>query len=170
MKKTAIILVMAIMPLAMAAQQDVPERIFQKYSGIPGITSVQISPGMFNLIAGMDPDDHDLKSLASAVSSVLILHAPEALVKSHSFNLYNEVLKDLTVEQYDELMRVSSAEQQVLMLASEEGGLVKELILLVGGDGDNVLICIKGSIDMNKIASLSGINAPGMQHFMNLND
>jgi len=168
MKKIAIIIAMVSMPLAIYSQQGTPERIFEKYGRIQGITSVQISPGMFNILASMDAGDKDLKQLASSVSSVHILHAPGALVKTHSLNFYEEALQDLAVMDYEELMRVNSIEQQVLMLAQEEGGLLRELILLVGGVGDNALIWIKGNIDMEKIALFSGINAPGMEHFMNM--
>ena len=170
MKKTAIILVISMLPLILQAQQNPVERIFNKYSGLQGITSVRISPGMFSMLANMDKGDDELRSLASSVTSLLILHAPNAAVQTHSLDFYNEVLKDLTVEHYNELMRVNSAEQQVLILADEDGGMIRELIMLVGGTGDNALICIKGNIDMKKVSSLAGINAPGMEHFMNMQE
>lgn len=83
-------------------------------------------------------------------------------------NFYNEVLKDLPVEKYGELMRVSSPEQQVLILADEQNGIISELLLLVGGNTDNALIYVKGALDMRQITSLSQINAPGMEHFINM--
>ncbi len=168
MKKVTIILAFIIMPLALMARQSPVEQVFQKYAGIAGITSVQISTGMFNMLANMDSGNEELQKLAASVSSVLILHAPEKASKTMGINFYSEVLKDLPVEKYDELMRVSSPEQQVLILADEQNGIISELLLLVGGNTDNALIYVKGALDMRQITSLSQINAPGMEHFINM--
>lgn len=168
MQKSLIILSLALMPLLAATQTNPVERVFRKYAGMEGVTSIQISSGMFRMLASIDTSDEDLRNLASSVSSVLILHAPGLQADMGGMNFYNEVLKDLQVEKYQELMKVNSSDQQVLFLADEENGLIKELLMLVGGDGDNALICIRGNLNMKQLSSLSGINAPGMGHFMDL--
>ncbi|MFO7924723.1 MAG: DUF4252 domain-containing protein [Bacteroidales bacterium] len=168
MKKIVIIMALAIMPLALSAQEDAVERVFSKYAGSEGLTSLQISKGMFSMLANMDKGDEEMKKLASSVNSVYILHAPKELVKINGYNFYNEIINDLPVEKYEELMRVNSSDQQVIFLADEYDGIIRELLMIVGGDDDNVLICIKGNMDIKHLSSLSHINAPGMDQFMNL--
>ncbi len=168
MKRILIIAAIIIMPVAIVAQQNSIDRVFQKYAGITGITSVQISAGMFGMLANIDSKDEDLNKLASSVNSVKILHASREAAKMMEINFYNEVLKDLPVERFAELMRVNSTDQQVLILADEDNGIINELLLLVGGESDNALISIKGKLDMKQISSLSNFGAPGMEHFVNM--
>lgn len=168
MKKIPVMIGLLIMPLLLMAQPGPVERLFKKYAGITGITSVQISPGVFGMLANIDSENEDLRKLALSVSSVYILHAPEDAAIALELNFYNEVIKDLAVKKYNELMRINSADQQILILADEKNGIIKELLLLVGGKSDNTLIYIEGNLDMKQIASLSNINAPGMKHFHNM--
>jgi hypothetical protein len=168
MKKIPMMIGLMIMPLLLMAQQSPAERVFKKYAGVTGITSVQISSGMFGMLANMDSENDDLRKLASSISSVYILHAPEDAAITLEMNFYDEVMKDLPVKKYNELMRVNSADQQVLILADESNGIIKELLLLVGGKTDNALIYIEGNLDMKQLASLSNVNVPGMEHFHNL--
>ena len=168
MRITIIILFFALMPVIAFAQTNPVERVYQKYAGMEGVTSLHISSGMFRLLAKIDPSDKDLSDLASSVNSILILHAPALHVNAAGMNFYDEVLQDLMVERYQELMKVNSSDQQVLFLADEVNGKIRELLMLVGGDGDNALICIRGDLDLKQLSSLSGIDAPGMGHFMSL--
>jgi hypothetical protein len=168
MNKIALIVAMLIIAPALNARQNIIESVFQKYSGTAGITNLQICSGMIRMLANMDAGNEDLKTIAASVNSVLILHAPKKLVESEGLNFYNEIVPDLPVQHYDELVRVNNSEQQVLILADESGGVIRELILIVGGSADNTLICIRGNMDMEHLSSLSGISAPGMDHFFRL--
>jgi hypothetical protein len=58
----------------------------------------------------------------------------------------------------------------VIFLAREEKGVIVELLLVVGGEGDsNALIAITGEIDLNTIAKLSQtMDIEGMDQLENL--
>lgn len=168
MQRIVLIISLIIIPVTLATGQNSVEKAFQKYSGLEGITSLQISGNMFRMLADMDAGDEELKKIAGSVTSVQIIHAPGDLVEKYGLDFYNEILQDFPVKNYQELMRVNSPEQQVLFLADELNGVIRELIMLVGGGNDNALICIKGNIDMNKLSSFAGISAPGMDQFMKL--
>ncbi|MFW5700266.1 MAG: DUF4252 domain-containing protein [Cyclobacteriaceae bacterium] len=168
MQRIALIISLILIPVTLTYGQGSVDNTFKKYSGLEGITSLQISGNMFKMLADMDTSDEDLKNIAGSVTSVQIIHASGNLVKEYDLDFYNEVLHDLPVKNYQELMRVNSSGQQVLFLVDELNGSVKELILLVGGGSDNALICIKGNIEMNKLSSLAGISAPGMDQLVKL--
>jgi hypothetical protein len=167
MKKATMIMSLAVMSLALMAQGPV-DRVFSKYSHAEGVTSVQISKGMMNMLSNVDNDDESFKELIRSVSSINILHVPETAGGNGKIDFYREIIDDLPVSKYNELMRVNSPEHNVLFLVEEKGGLASEFLVIVGGGKENVLISIKGNLDMNKLASLSAINAPGMNHLMNL--
>jgi hypothetical protein len=69
-------------------------------------------------------------------------------------------------------MVIKDSESDVIFLAKEDGGVIVELLLIVGGEGDeNVLIAITGEIDLNTIAKLSEtMNIEGMEELENLED
>lgn len=158
---------LVLIPVILTAQQNAVDRIFGKYAGMEGVTSVQISKGAINLLTKIDPCDEDLKSLAASVNSVYIIHIPEKTGKIRNIDFYDEVIKDLPLRKYEELMRINSEGQKILLLVDENDGLIRELLMIIGGEKENALICVRGSIDMNKISSLSSLGAPGMNHLGN---
>ncbi len=168
MLKITLLIGMFILSPALNAGQDIIENVFQKYSGLEGATSVRISGDLLRMLADMDKSDHELNKIAASVTSITILHAPEALVKSRGLDFYNEVMPGIQTENYNEIMRVQKPGQQVLIIADDTDGIINELIMVVGGAGDNTLICIRGKLDMNQLSSLAGIDAPGMDQFINL--
>jgi hypothetical protein len=169
MKKVAMIMSLAVMSITLMAQGPV-EKVFTKYSQAEGVTSIQISRGMINMLSNVDNDDEAFKALVRSVNSINILHSPETPGGNGKIDFYKEIVQDLPAGKYNELMRVNSPEQNVLFLVEENGGLASEFLVVVGGGKENVLISIKGNLDMSKLASLSSINAPGMSHLMNLQE
>jgi hypothetical protein len=167
MKKVAIIMSLAVMSMTLLAQGPV-ERVFTKYSQAEGVTRIQISRGMMNMLSNVDNDDEAFKALVRSINSINILHAPQTPGGNGKIDFYREIAQDLPAGKYNELMRVNSPEQNILFLVEENGGLASEFLVVVGGAKENVLISIKGNLDMSKLASLSAINAPGMNHLMNL--
>jgi hypothetical protein len=81
-------------------------------------------------------------------------------------------MKDLPRDRYEELMVVKDSESDVIFLAREEDGIIVELLLIVGGEGeDNALIAITGEIDLNTIARLSEtMDIDGMEELEKLEE
>jgi len=153
---------------ALAFGQDSPvDKVFNKYSGKDGYTTVYISSFMFNLMSSIDSDDpefDDFQKAASGIKSLRILTQ-----EAGSEDFAKELLDMLPREQYQEMMKVKDGDEDVLFLAKEEGGKVTEFLLIVSGEGEDVLIAITGDIDMESIASIaSGMDMPGMENLEDL--
>ena len=116
MKKITAVLSLAFLSLTLISQQKPVDCVFQKYAMTEGVTSVQISRGMMNMLAGLDSEDETLKTLASSITSINILHAPEINGKTGDIDFNSKIMKDLPVQNYSELMRVNSQDQNVLFL------------------------------------------------------
>ena len=167
MRKITLFMALFILIPALHGGQNKVEGIFQKYSGLEGATSIQLSGNLLKMMASLDKDE-GLNKIASSISSLLVLHLPKDLVEVHDLDFYREIVPYIQIDNYDEIMRMNKPGQQVIMLARETNGSIAELILIAGGAGDNTLICIKGDLDMNQLSSLSGISVPGMDHFINM--
>ncbi len=158
----------------MFAQNKSVDRVFDKYAGKEGVTTVYISKYMFSMFANLEGiDDKDLQEAQTVFGKldgikILAVEDPDAL--GTGVNFYDEVMKDLPRDKYEELMVVKDSESDVIFLAREEKGVIVELLLIVGGEGDdNVLIAITGEIDLNTIANLSKtLDIEGMEELENL--
>ena len=159
MKKLALSLLVVLVPIFAIGQNTAVEKLFDKYGGKDGFTTVTINKGLFKMVAQLDDTDEDLKALSGMESiKILALEDGEA---SKGVNFYKEVRSSLNDAKYEELMTVDSDDSNVVFLANQDGDTIRELILLVGSDDDdNALIYIKGNIkmkDVAKIASSMGI-------------
>lgn len=170
MKKLALSLLVVLVPIFAIGQNTAVEKLFDKYGGQDGFTTVTINKGLFKMVAQFDENDEDLQAL-SGMESIKILAVEDEGVAS-GVNFYKEVRSQLKTADYEELMTVNSSDSDVVFLAHQEGDVIKELILLVGGKGDdNALIYIAGNIrmkDVSKIASSMGIEEDGKMHIPGL--
>ncbi len=169
MKIKAFTLLIGVVLISMSAQaqKDPVDRLFDKYSGQEGFTTVYISSKMFSLFADIDPEDTGLQDMMNGLKSIRILATDDDSDQQHpGVNFYIELMKDLPANQYEELMTVKDSEQDLKFLIREEKGLITELLLVGGGSGENVLISIRGIIDMKNISKIA--NAMDVEGLENL--
>jgi len=159
-----------IFTLSAFGQKSAVDKVFDKYSGMDGYTTVYISSYMFNLMSSIESDDPDFdefKKATSGISSIKILTQDGS--NSEAFG--EELIAMLPRSEYKEMMVVKDQEEEVLFLAREEGGKITEFLLIVSGGGEDALIAIQGDIDMESISKIaSGLDMPGLENLDELND
>ena len=159
-----------IFALSAFGQKSAVDKVFDKYSGKDGYTTVYISSYMFNLMSSIDSDDPDFdefKKATSGISSIKILTQDGG--NSEAFG--EELISMLPRSEYKEMMVVKDQEEEVLFLAREEGGKITEFLLIVSGGGEDALIAIQGDIDMESISKIaSGLDMPGLENLEDLKD
>ena len=99
-------------------QQSAVDKVFDKYSGKEGYTTVYISSFMFNLLNSLEVDDpeyNEFKKATSGIKSIKILTQDGG--NSESFG--KELLEMLPRSEYQEMMVVKDQEEEVLFLAKE---------------------------------------------------
>lgn len=151
-------------------QKSAVDKVFDKYSGQEGYTTVYISSFMFNLLNSLEVDDpeyNEFKKATSGIKSIKILTQDGG--NSESFG--KELLEMLPRSEYQEMMKVKDGDEEVLFLAKESGGIISEFLLIVSGGNDDVLIAITGNIDLESISSIaSGLDLPGMEKLDDMED
>jgi hypothetical protein len=149
-------------------QKSAVDKVFEKYNGKEGYTTVYISSFMFNLLNNLEVDDpeyKEFKKATSGISSIKILTQEG----NGATPFGRELLEMLPRSEYKELMVVKEEGEDVLFLAREEGGKITEFLLIVSGGGEDALIAIQGNIDLESIASLaSGLDMPGLKNLEEL--
>ncbi len=154
MKRVFLIVLTISLPAFLMAQNSAVDKLFNKYKGKDGITTVQISPELFQVVKAMeieDIEDHDIPF--DKIGSVKILTIEDDN-QWKDVNFYDEIKKDLDISNFAEVLTVDDGGETVRMWMKADNAVVSEFLLIVGGD-DNVLIYITGNFNMNDLEGLA---------------
>jgi hypothetical protein len=153
--KRIVLLVMAVaFPAFIIAQNSAVDKLFNKYSGKEGVTTVSISPELFQIVKAMDIEEIDDADIPfDKIASVKILTIEDE-EQWEGVNFYTEISEDLDVSNFEEVMTVNDGGEMVRIWMKVEENEVSEFLLIVGGD-DNVLVYITGNFNMNDLEELA---------------
>jgi hypothetical protein len=169
MKTLIFIFIMMALSLHINAQGSPADRLFDKYSGKDGYTSVYISKYMFSLFSSLDNTDKEIENMLGRLTGIRILASEDT--ERSNINFYNEIMKDLPINEYQELMVVKEKDQDFKFLIREKDGIITELLMVAGGASNNALISIQGNIDLNTISRLSrSMNIEGLDNLEKIDD
>lgn len=154
MKRVALLILAVIFPAFMMAQNSAVDKLFAKYQGKKGITTVSISPELFKMVNAMGIEEiEDQDFPIDKIASVKILTIEDE-AGYEDVNFYEEIKKDLNVDDFQEVMTVNDGGEVVRMWMKVDKSTVSEFLLIVGGD-DNVLIYVTGNFNMNDLEELA---------------
>ena len=153
--KRIVLLVMAVaFPAFILAQNSAVDKLFKKYSGKEGVTTVSISPELFQIVKAMDIQEIDDADIPfEKISSVKVLTIEDE-EQWDGVNFYTETAKDLDVSNFEEVLTVNDGGEMVRIWMKVEKNEMSEFLLIVGGD-DNVLVYITGNFNMNDMEELA---------------
>ena len=155
MKRVILIALAVAIPALMVAQNSAVDKLFNKYKGQDGVTTVQISPELFQIMNAMGIEELDNNEIPfDKVASVKILTIEDE-EKNQGVNFYDEIKGELKTDDFVEIMTVDDGGETVRMWMKADKAVVSEFLLIVGGD-DNVLIYITGNFNMNDLEELAG--------------
>jgi hypothetical protein len=153
--KRIVLLAMAVaFPAFLVAQNSAVDKLFNKYSGQEGVTTVSISPELFQMVNAMgieEIEDADIPFDKIASVKVLTIEDEDQWA---DVNFYTEISKDLDVDNFEEVMTVNDGGEMVRIWMKVEKNEMSEFLLIVGGD-DNVLVYITGNFNMNDLEELA---------------
>lgn len=152
MRTIAVILMLVLANVAGSAQSNPVDRLFEKYAGQEGFTSVYISSHMFSLFANMEKGDKEFDDTFGKLTGIRILTTDKMIP---GVNFFDELSGELPFDRYEELMVIHEKDQNVKFLIKEKDGVINELLMIAGGSDDNTLISIRGQIDLKTISGLS---------------
>ena len=163
MKRLIFASIIAVFSLSLFAQPSGINDLYYDYKGEEGVVALKI-PGFVMKLAGAVADlDREEKQLLKSLKSVTVLTIEE----SHLYpglNFTEEV--DLTNMRggYKLLMEVHEGDEDVIIAAREKNGMIRDLIVIVGGD-ENVLVHVKGRMESDLLENLAGVAGIEELHF-----
>lgn len=157
MKSNIIVLLFIVLPSFIFAQSA-----FDKFEGKDGITSVNVSKKMFEMMSKVKVDAKDKEmqqylNLLKKLDNLKVLTTTSAKIANEMESSVNSYLKSNPLE---ELMRVNSDGKDVKIYVKSAGSstIVKELLMFMESsskDTPSVLLSLTGEFDLDEISSLT---------------
>jgi hypothetical protein len=155
MKKLAVLLAIILVPVLAMAQVSTIDKLIDKYSGQDGVTVVNISPELFQIMSGLnieDVADVDFPLDKLTAVKVLAIDSKEVL---QGADFYAEVTEDLNTSEYAEVISVKDGDEDVKMWLKADGNQIKEFLLVVSSPDEGVVVYIAGDFNMSDIEGLA---------------
>ena len=148
------------------AQEDAISKYFGKYMDDESFTVVYLSPKLFELLGKLDIDDLDDNEAEAILEVVEDLKSLRVLTtEENALKYYNEAVSMINTKDYEVLLTVRDEGENVQFLIKDQGNTINELLLLVGGEDEFVMVSFVGKIDLDKISSLAKkLDVDGVEH------
>jgi hypothetical protein len=175
MKKLMLFLtcvVFLVVPLLTNAQSPI-DKVFEKYAGQDGFTTVNISKEMFQMLMQMGQGDSkdtnmvEMKKMMEQLTALKVLtfsFDSSKIVKAVS--VYNEFAGVFPASAYKELMAINEGRQNVKFLTKQDAaGKINEMVMLMKDKTEVAVLSLTGVIDLSTVSKLSkGMNIHGMEN------
>lgn len=155
---------------SLQAQESAIEKFYSKYVEDERFSRVYISPKMMQMAGGFlnsnsvegDEDAEQMLSLISKVKGIRILSGEQV----NGLNMFEEAIGLLNRNQYEELMDIKDKGSSLKFMVREEGGRIKELLMVSGTKEEFTLMSMLGDFTYKDLNMLSEkTNLPGMKEY-----
>jgi hypothetical protein len=157
--------------LSAFSQKNPVDKLFEKYGGKDGFTTIIISSKMFSMFSDVEAGDDEVNAMIKNIESIKILTTDDESLLDPGINFYKEIMDELSLDEYEELMVVKEKDQDIKFLIKEKEDIIVELLLVIGGKRNNALISIRGIIDLKSISRLSkSLNVQGLDELEKIDE
>lgn len=156
----ALLAIVFLVPFAQA-QESITEKLYEKYSGEEGFTTVHITKELFGMIAQMNFEGEDaeemneMKDAMANLQFIRIVMFENGNENNKEFNAFKEDLRAFELDGFKELMVVDDKDEKVRFVARQEGEIFKEFLVLIDSKDEAGFISIFGDMDMETISKVS---------------
>ncbi|HEY9004478.1 MAG TPA: DUF4252 domain-containing protein [Ohtaekwangia sp.] len=154
-----------------AFAQDAISKFFTKYQGDESFTQVTVSSKMFSLFTNMEVDSKEDQEVLNAISKLKGLRILGKENTSDARALYKEAFALIPTKEFEELMSVRDKDKDMKFLIKESGGKISELVMIMGGTDDFMILSLFGEIDLKQVSKIGKkMNVEGLQKLEKMND
>ncbi len=161
-----------VLGLSLSAQGELINQYLDDYADNEDYVKVSINSKMFSLFTEMEGNTEEEKEFLDAVSKLkgLKILGSDSLAGG-SRSIYEKTVSDVDKAGYEELMTVKDAEEDIKFSIKEKGGIIEELIMVVGGNKNFVFLSLYGEIDLKTVSKLAtSMRVDGLDKLKKLND
>ncbi len=171
MKIISLIFSMFLLSLTMMGQGTVITKYFNKYADNKEFTKVSVSQKMFSLFTNLEAGSTAEKEFLQAAGKLKGLKVIMADSIPNSASLYKQAVADVNTAGYEELVSVKDAQGNMLFSIKESKGIISELIMVVGGKKQFIMVSLYGEIDLKNISKFAQqMRVPGIDQLKHIDD
>jgi hypothetical protein len=167
--KKIIVAVGMLMAVNAAFAQDAISRFFSKYQSDDSFSQVTVSSKMFGLFTNLEAETPEDKEVLDAISK---LKGLRILAKEDARNaraLYKEAFTLIPMKEYEELMSVRDKDKDMKFLIKESGGKISELLMVLGGNDEFMILSLYGEIDLKQVSRIGKkMDVNGLENLDNM--
>jgi hypothetical protein len=165
----SVLIILLAMPMALLAQKSSVDSFFSRYSDQKGYTSVEVTKGLFELFTEMDSDDPEFEDFRKAVAGLeslkLLAYSAEKGSMETKEKFYKDIMSSIPFNEYKELMVIRDSDANVNFYAKNNQQVITDMIMVVDGKEQAVILNLTGTIDLNYVAKLGkSMNFEGMNY------
>jgi len=170
MKKIVVVLVMMVVVNG-AFAQDAISKFFGKYQNDETFSQVTVSSKMFGLFTNMEADTPEDKEILEAISKLKGLRILGKEEARNARELYKEAFTLIPMKEYEELMSVRDKDRDMKFLIKENGGKISELLMIMGGNTQFMILSLFGEIDLKQVSRIGKkMDVKGLEHRDKMDD
>jgi hypothetical protein len=171
MKKVSLIVSMFLLSFTMMGQGTVISKYFNQYADNENFIKVQVSQKMFSLFTELEAGSDAENEFLEAVSKLKGLQIIMADSVPNAAAIYNLAVADVNKAGYEELMSVKDAMENMQFSIKESNGIISELIMVVGGKKQFIMLSLYGEIDLKNISKIAQeMRVNGLDQLKHLDD
>ncbi len=165
MKKLMIGAVMMMCSIAASAQNDAIAKFFSKYQSDETFSQVTISGKMFSMMANLSGDTEEEKAMIASISKIKGLKILSKSEARNSRELYKEAISMIPTNTFEELMSIRDKDKDMKFFTKEAGGKISELVMVMGGNEEFMVLTLFGEIDLKDISKIGkSVNIDGLEN------
>lgn len=165
MKKLFILAVTALFATSIAAQSNAIDKYFSEYTKNENFTKINVTGKMFQLANHIEVDTDEEQEMKDAISKIEGLSVLACDDCGDTRALYKE-LENRPGREFEVLMTVDDKEADVIFYIHENGGVIKEILIIAGGDEGLAIVSIWGEIELQHLQTVTKeFQLHGMKYF-----
>lgn len=156
---------LALGPLFALAQPKPIADFYDKYKQQENVTDVKLQGWLLEIASGFAEGDEQARQLLSKITYLRVLVMEDGNLVSPGE--YKNLLKEIRRSSFEELLKIREGSQDIGFYIREKGDAITDVLLLVNGEDEFVLLSLEGLLKFSDLNDLN-INIEGTEHFERL--
>ena len=164
MKHLIILISLFVLPTLVFSQSKAIKQFYNKYKDLESVTDIKLNGWVLKL-ASTFTDEEDAEKILKKITQLRVLVMEEGnLVTKEE---YKSLVKSVKKDQFAELFKVKEEGQNIEFMIREEKDLITDVLILVNGEDQFVLLSLEGKLKFSDLNDLN-IEIDGGEHFQKL--
>ena len=150
MKKIIIAIAILAIPFFASSQHECIEKFYDKYIKDEKVTDISLDGWILSLAAKMS--DEEGTEILEKVTKLRIMVAEEKNIVTKSD--IKQLMRDVRKNEFEDLLTVREENTRVNFMIREEGDKITNVLVVVYGDDEFVLLSLEGNLDFDELREL----------------